>query len=218
MNRMVKFSQRASAGFTLLEVLLALALLVVIATFAWPMLQAPFAHRQLRSAADRVRAAWVRAHISAMNADRVYMFRCTLDGTDFHIQQWESQELLADLSQSGVADGGAAYGWTESGEAKYRAGKLPEGIVFSACEALADTRSAMIPLGAELQGEVPSGVGWSDPIMFYPDGTTSTARLELRNARGLAIELRLRGLTGVVNVSEVYPVQANYPIQQVQGP
>jgi len=195
-------------GFTLVEVLLALALLVVIAAFAWPMLQAPFAHRQLRSAADRVRAAWVRAHVSAMNSDRTYIFRCTLDGADFQLQQWESQEPLADLSQSSLVDGGAlAYMTPESTEPKTRAGKLPDGVVFAACETLLDTRAAMLPLNAEMASDAPSGIGWSDPIMFYPDGTTSTARLELRNSRGLAIELRLRGLTGVVNVSDVYPVQ-----------
>ncbi len=47
------------------------------------------------------------------------------------------------------------------------------------------------------------GANWSEPIFFYPDGTTSSARLMLRNKDGRVIELVMRGLTGIVKVGEV---------------
>ena len=37
---------------------------------------------------------------------------------------------------------------------------------------------------------------WSTPIFFYPDGSTSTAAILLKNEAGRCIEVRLRGLTG----------------------
>ena len=37
---------------------------------------------------------------------------------------------------------------------------------------------------------------WSTPIFFFPDGTTSTAAVLLKNDRDRCIEIRLRGLTG----------------------
>jgi Tfp pilus assembly protein FimT len=47
------------------------------------------------------------------------------------------------------------------------------------------------------------GSGWSEPIFFYPDGTTSNAQLLLKNKQGRMVELFLRGLTGIVTVSDV---------------
>ena len=41
----------------------------------------------------------------------------------------------------------------------------------------------------------------SAPIFFYPDGTSSTARLFVKNQRERYVKLTLRGLTGVVYVS-----------------
>ena len=43
----------------------------------------------------------------------------------------------------------------------------------------------------------------SDPILFYPDGTTSTSRLRLHNEYGRWMELSIRGLTGVVTVGPI---------------
>ena len=40
------------------------------------------------------------------------------------------------------------------------------------------------------------GTAWSTPIFFYPDGSTSTAAILLKNEAGRCIEVRLRGLTG----------------------
>ena len=51
--------------------------------------------------------------------------------------------------------------------------------------------------------EIVVGSGWSEPIFFYPDGTTSNAQLLLRNKEGRMIELFLHGLTGIVKVSDV---------------
>ena len=48
---------------------------------------------------------------------------------------------------------------------------------------------------------------WSDPIFFYPDGTTSDAQLTLKNGQGRAIELNLRGLTGTVDVGDILAVE-----------
>jgi len=46
-------------------------------------------------------------------------------------------------------------------------------------------------------GETPGANGiWSSPIFFYPDGSTTTAAMLLKNDAGRCIEIRLRGLTG----------------------
>ena len=44
---------------------------------------------------------------------------------------------------------------------------------------------------------------WSTPIFFYPDGSTSTAAILLKNEAGRCIEVRLRGLTGTGTVTGI---------------
>ena len=45
--------------------------------------------------------------------------------------------------------------------------------------------------------------GLSDPILFYPDGTSSNALVTLCNPYGRTIDVRLRGLTGVPIVGTI---------------
>jgi type II secretory pathway pseudopilin PulG len=47
------------------------------------------------------------------------------------------------------------------------------------------------------------GMAWSAPIFFYPDGSTSTAAILLKNTTGRCIEIRLRGLTGTSTVTAI---------------
>ena len=44
---------------------------------------------------------------------------------------------------------------------------------------------------------------WSAPIFFYPDGSTSTAAILLKNQSGRCVEVRLRGLTGTSSVTAI---------------
>ena len=86
--------------------------------------------------------------------------------------------------------------------------QLPEGISFSGLETIGDTRSdaALSSADASASGgtaQVRSAEQEVSPILFYPDGTTSTARLVLANAHDRYLILELRGLTGVVKVSDV---------------
>ena len=83
-------------------------------------------------------------------------------------------------------------------------GNLPEGITFYADDPALDAPAGTAAGGSD---EPPLGAQvWSDPILFCPDGTTSGARLQLKNDYDCTIELSLRGLTGTVTVGEVQSV------------
>jgi len=75
-------------------------------------------------------------------------------------------------------------------------------MTFVGGETTLDSRAAMI--SAESTTMLSAEAGWSQPILFYPDGTTSDARLTVANEQGRYIDVTLRGLTGVVKVSDVY--------------
>jgi hypothetical protein len=48
---------------------------------------------------------------------------------------------------------------------------------------------------------------WSQPILFYPDGSTSDAWVIVANERDVAIRVDLRGMTGTATLGEISDVE-----------
>ena len=82
-------------------------------------------------------------------------------------------------------------------------GTLPEPIVFGALVTGNDPRAAV----AFQQAGVAQTVQQVPPIVFYPDGTSSDAVVVLRDRQGRMIQVTLRGLTGMAQVTPVRPGQ-----------
>lgn len=196
-------------GITLLELLLVLVILVTLAGMTWPALTRPMAHQRLKKSADEVRTEWTRARIEAMSSGQINVFRYTLDENRYSIDVQNAPEFVQD---SGTLD---AYGMqatlqdntsiVQGAERTLRG----ENIVFSGGETDFDTRADLV---CPVVGNVyDAQTEWSDPILFFPDGTTSTATLRLRNQYDDEIELTLRGLTGTVRIGETYVAEGALP-------
>src|SRR5688500_11098386 len=89
-----------SRGFTLLEMLLVLALMTALAAVSIPSFQGPLADRRLRSGAEHVRAAWLTARAEAMTSAQIQMFRYQPQTGDYSIGPWEGDESLVDAAGS----------------------------------------------------------------------------------------------------------------------
>lgn len=192
-------SRRKHHALTLLEVLLTLSLLVVLAAITWPALDRPIANQRLRKAADVVRVEWARVRVKATSSGQTCMFRYALDGNRYAIQYQADPEFV---SQATSGDGFGAFSKDLQSAAVVQATErtLPEGVTFVAGETSFAAGSEMIVSEQQLST---TEFGWSEPILFYPDGTTSTASVQLKNEYDRTIEISLRGLTGVVTVGEV---------------
>ena len=197
-------TRRAARGFTLIEVLLVLTLMCIIAAIVWPSLQRPFAGRRLQSAADAVRAQWCQARVAAMRSGRTFVFRYTVGGDQFRVEP-QDDPSAPDSSFS------AATGMSTTGEGalgtlgetlRHEEGTLPDGIRFLA-DNTAGNDLADLSSDQQTDSQVGGSGDWSAPILFYPDGTTSNARLVLADDRNYGIRLMLRGLTGTVTVSDI---------------
>lgn len=185
-------------GFSLLELMLVMGLLVVIAAITYPSVTGPLDNNRLRYSTDMIRASWARARNKAMESGRTYVFRCQPASDSYLIEPWINNDDL--LESDLVTAGGAAVGASSQEATQVMMGpkveKLPENVTFMSSEIVGDMRAQFLAATANSASEYEQN--WSTPIFFYPDGTSSTARLTLMNTRDRYVILTLRGLTGVV--------------------
>ncbi|MEQ8785577.1 MAG: prepilin-type N-terminal cleavage/methylation domain-containing protein [Pirellulaceae bacterium] len=211
---MPAYHRRTPRGFTLLELLLVLALLVMIAALVIPALQLTLQDQRLRKAGDLLRSQMGKARVRSMKTGRMHALWIEPGGNRYRIEPWITGDEALEGNQSaqdaggqgmgaqgvgGLAGGGAAMSdpnlmMTEE--------VLPEGVVFYASESAQDNRTLL----ALQQGTSASGATQASPsappILFYPDGTTSTARLVVTDGEGSFVLVAIRGLTGIAQVSD----------------
>jgi len=184
-RRKPETSTAGREGFTLLEVLLTFGVLVIVASFAWPVLDRMAESERLSSAADRVRARWVGARASAIESGQMLVFRYTPGG-----DRYRGECLSADDET------------TPAGLARLPLEQtLPAGIRFAEEQAGPGLASSGFDEPDAAAESLLTGNDWSQPVLFCPDGTCSNAQVELRNDRGWSVRLSLRGMTGVATVS-----------------
>jgi prepilin-type N-terminal cleavage/methylation domain-containing protein len=180
-------------GLTLIEICLVLALLVVIASFALPMLGGAMERRSLVSGAGLLQAGWTRARLAAMQSGQTYVVRVEPKGSRFQVLSLEqlslpeSQELPAEDpdADNSVYD-----------ILRFFKTRLPDGVKFGSAN-VGNSNQMLATVGSAGDGP------WSTPILFRPDGTTSDASVVLVNEPGHTVRVTLRGLTGTSMASDV---------------
>ena len=189
---------------TLVEVLLVLVLLTLIAATAWPSLERSFADQRLRDAADLVRAEWSSSRAKAMHSGVAQQFHYMPEEQTYWVEA--SEDVLGSSNES------LSMGANEPGSNHLT---LPDKIYFhegvvqekcspsSSADQLSQTTEAD-PLAIE-DGEPDA------PIVFYPDGTCTPARLVLKNEYDKGITLTIRSLTGMSDVGEIFYVEDYTP-------
>jgi prepilin-type N-terminal cleavage/methylation domain-containing protein len=184
-------------GMTLSEMLVVLGIMVVFTALAQPALRGALGDSRLRSAAKLVRVELAKTRLKAIQSGVAQRFRYQAGKNRFEISP-----ALRDDSQDPVANHGdrdrrraPATRREDRAAESARPGdetlqqNLPEGIHFD------DDASAS---AADRVGDE---AGWSEPIVFHPNGRTEDAHIRLKGDRNAVVEVSLRGLTGVVTAS-----------------
>jgi type II secretory pathway pseudopilin PulG len=190
------------SALTLLELLLALLIIVALFALAAPSMHRTWERYRVKAAGDQLRAALSRAHVKAMRDGQIQVVRCELGGARYTIEPW----FMGDEMINASAQEAFNLSQPQIQMPLSREERLPEEVTFVAATAKFDLRAmeveelAMSQLGAQVQ--------WSQPILFYPDGTSSQAAITLANKRGEAVQVRLRKLTGLTSVSDITTVEA----------
>lgn len=192
-------------AFTLVEMLLVLAILVLLAAAALPALMGVLRDHRLQAAADQVRVEWTRGHVKAMKTGRIQVFRYELGGTKYTLQPWMATDDA--LEGAPLTPG---FGTEEDDDASPRldetaAQTLPEGITFMGGDAKVESRAVAIE--QQIRDANRYETEWSRPILFYPDGSSSDAFLIVANERDVALQVSLRGMTGTTSIGEITAVE-----------
>jgi prepilin-type N-terminal cleavage/methylation domain-containing protein len=173
-------------AFTLFEVVLVLAILVVLAALSYPTLESMYGGYRVQAAADALRSTWAEARTHAMEEGRAYRFSAVMGKGNYRL----APDTADFWSGNAAPDAGAGNAFIDSSA-------LPKGIRF---------RRPDSPRGDDDSDTVLPGDGidpaqWSPLAVFLPDGTAKddvAVVLETSGARPLVV--RLRALTGGVSV------------------
>jgi prepilin-type N-terminal cleavage/methylation domain-containing protein len=197
-------------GVSLMELLLVLVLLVIAGSIAVPAITGAFGGVKLKRAGDKVVARWAEARAQAIETGVPYQFRFTPNTGTYRI------EPLTDVLQSGASGAGgsatsvpapATSAQVETDATRRSLDKtttiesqLPETILFVGGQAAGYDATTDERRVSDLQS---IGSSWSSPIIFFPDGSASTATVVLQNDIPQYLRLTIRGLTGVARASGV---------------
>lgn len=203
-------------GFTLLEVLLTLAVLAAIAALVVPMFGDLLADRRLARGGEVVRVEMTRARLEAMRSGRTQMMRIQLGTGEFAVQPWYSAEDMTETAEMTGSGAALLSGGTPMAAPNLPPGQmqqpvesetLPEGITFADVRVEATARSMVVQMqsGTAVASATQDVPGSAQPILFYADGTTSTAAVTVIDQTVGRVTVALRGLTGEATPSEIMP-------------
>lgn len=189
---------RRPAAFTLLELLLSVALVVAAASLAVPAFLQGLASTRLRRGADQVLGALMETRRQAIDDGTPMQFRWESPGAEYRIETW----LPASGRESGRPESVTAPSTAKDDlPSPLRTQKLPEGAEFVQQQAIASAQAAE-STGArgQLAGTAQAD-GWATPIVFFPDGSATDATILVGSPQPLFVRIAVRGLTGVARAS-----------------
>lgn len=191
-------------AFTLAEILLVLAVLVVIAAFAVPAVKGSLDNYRLRKSADTIRSAFATARATAARTGVTHIFQYTPETAEYTIQPWSTGDEYLEMSIGPTINTGTAASAATSPIQPVKVTPLPEGVQFHSVvtsSSLRDLRT--ISNSGSAVGAMSSASQGATPILFYSDGSSSSATVTLKNGRGAFVEIKLRGLTGYSSASKL---------------
>jgi prepilin-type N-terminal cleavage/methylation domain-containing protein len=175
--------RKTRQAYTLMEVVLVLALVVILASMAWPVIDAMQAGPRLTAGTDTVRSAWSKARTRAVEERRAYRFAVKDNSGTFRVAP-DTPEFWGD--SEGMDDGLNA-------DALVYENSLPDRVVF-------------VP-NSESGGEGQASDDWRTVVTFLPDGSASEdAELCLRTSGTSPTTLKLNGSTCAVSTASLASV------------
>ena len=185
---------RHNVGFTLMELLIVLSIIVVIASMAVPQMMSIIRESAVLEAADRVRETAGEARRFAIDAGIDYELRHEINGSAVVVLPTEQE-----ISPSKAADSDPP-----PEQNRRLLLELPEEIQLSTSDDTEEAETLDSARFGNLTGVLLTQKSWSRPLIFRFDGTTQDFELRVSGNGGLTSKVTIRGLTGAARTSQVY--------------
>lgn len=173
------------SAYTLFEVLLVVAVLVLLAGLSYPSLEGMYDSFRTTTAVDQVRGCWAKARSRAINEGQPYRFAILPDRGNYRLAPDTADHWSGNGAAAGMEEGGALPLVMD--------GALPKGVRFRLgppSEGGSDGDSFLPPGTVDLSS-------WQSLVTFLPDGSArQNVEIVLDSANSRPIVLRLRALTG----------------------
>jgi prepilin-type N-terminal cleavage/methylation domain-containing protein len=214
------FSRRT--GFTLLELLIVLGLIVAIVSLSFSGIRQLYVRNQLKSTAQHLQNILYKTRIESVKTGKAFVFRYEYDSPVFEIlpkDLFDQREQNREGSHA-IAIGAELLLLQESSSASPEQDlDSLETTTLKPENAVTDSYQQMLPNSIVFGSKQPdtaitinengllpkqiSGNNWSAPILFFPNGRTSQTTLILRTTSRYRFqqELTLRGLTGTTKIN-----------------
>lgn len=199
------------AAFTILELVLALAVIAVVMGLAWPVMLRFSAEHALKDNVEQVRARLARTRMATIGSGLTYQFRYEPGGRRCLTMPFERA--------LGAAGGTNTTGSTTAPTGSSGAAVQNQALVLELTEGLRFLSSPPGPVALtqpETAERVPEDlltmfgaptslaqVGWSRAIVFAPDGTSQDTTFVVADAEGRYQVLSVRGLTAAVSIGPI---------------
>jgi prepilin-type N-terminal cleavage/methylation domain-containing protein len=185
--------ERARKGFTLFELLLVCAIIVVLGAAVYPSIEEMYSGYRVSASADQIRAAWATARSHAMDEGRTYRFSVKPDTGDFRVAPDASPYWAGNDEPQPDDD--------RKNPPFIKADEISKPIVF----AIEDTSATQPPPDPTAVGPTTSvgktDGGWTTVATFLADGSAQDdVKISLQSKGSKPTTLRLRALTGVVTI------------------
>jgi Tfp pilus assembly protein FimT len=199
--------------------MLVLAILGLIGAMVVPRMNEVFERQRLQGAADLIKIEWEEARLEAMRTGQSQVFTCDLGARTYKIEPLISQADTTDASDGAAVMTTGGVVETEStnlgtvvkaADMSQTSEELEERLSFVTCQVAGDMRSYAVMEESQNTGTGQVNIqNQAQSVIFYPDGTTSTAEVRIQNERGEIRAVQMRGLTGASRIIQVKNVASD---------
>jgi prepilin-type N-terminal cleavage/methylation domain-containing protein len=217
---------RHHGGFSLVELLIVMAVLAAVAGLTLPAMRGPLDKSRLTGAAKQLQAALAKARSLAIREGTAVNFRYEIFGDRYVIERGSmpinsAVTVLEDATglsstpsglsiETGASTQSTAESLLDEGLVTVlREGILPAGVIFAVPPdaepglSLSQSSATVASASTVPAEQTPSATirRWSEPVRFLPGGRTKDQVIRITGQRDFVVEVFLRGLTASASYS-----------------
>ena len=208
-NQPVSCTGPVRRGFTLLEIVIVLTIILILASLSWPPLLRYIRERTIREQAHTIRLELNNARIKAIDQGVSYQFRFEPGGRRYVILPIDPPSTSAESSGGTTSPGVGVSAGSAPAAAPVVSGRIAEPCEFDIPTAFnsvthADQAVVTEKLPEEWLNLLPDGsslreTAWSPAVRFFADGSADDSTVTVIDDQDCRIDIGVRGFTGSVS-------------------